>query len=341
MTTTDHSSARAKARVALVLGAGGVAGQAFHAGILAALAQETSWDARNAELILGTSAGSVVALSLRAGLAPADVYARATDSPLSREGNILLAALPPQDDGAWWLENDWLGGTGRRLPFPASPGMLAHAARRPWTARPGVLMAGILPAGRFDVSRIAIDSDRLVSAAPAPIEGLWIAAVRLRDGQRVVFGRDAERQPAGWTWGQAVAASCAIPGFFEPVTIAGERFVDGGADSPTNAHLVGEMNPDLVIVSSPMSAVRSRRNLRLDSPVRAAYRMRLAAEVARLRRKGVPVLVFQPTAPVLAAAGINAMSPQVRAPVALAAFEAATERCRGEKFARHAELLAA
>ena len=63
-------------RIGLVLGAGGVVGHAFHAGVLSALAEATDWDARNAELIVGTSAGSVVGSVLRAGLAPADLAAQ-------------------------------------------------------------------------------------------------------------------------------------------------------------------------------------------------------------------------------------------------------------------------
>ena len=55
-------------RIGLVLGAGGAVGHAFHAGVLAALADETGWDAREAEVVVGTSAGSVVGALLRAGM---------------------------------------------------------------------------------------------------------------------------------------------------------------------------------------------------------------------------------------------------------------------------------
>ena len=85
------------ARIGLVLGAGGVVGHAFHAGVLAALQEETGWDARRADLIVGTSAGSGVAALLRAGLSPADLLARATDSALSADGARLAAraGAPP------------------------------------------------------------------------------------------------------------------------------------------------------------------------------------------------------------------------------------------------------
>ena len=68
----------APTRVAVVLGAGGTVGHAFHAGVLAALHHELGWDARHADLVVGTSAGSVVAALLRAGLPAADLARRAT-----------------------------------------------------------------------------------------------------------------------------------------------------------------------------------------------------------------------------------------------------------------------
>ena len=63
--------------VGLVLGAGGVAGGAWHAGVLAALAEETGWDARSAAVIVGTSAGSIIGAALRSGVAPRDLHATA------------------------------------------------------------------------------------------------------------------------------------------------------------------------------------------------------------------------------------------------------------------------
>ena len=318
-----------------MLGAGGVAGHAFHAGVLRALADEAGWDARQADLVIGTSAGSVVGLGIRAGLSPTDVYARVVNQPMSAEGDALLARIPPSEGGPWRLVDDaW------RLPLPPSPGLLARIAIRPWRARPGLFLAGLLPAGRFDISRIARDADALVASTGNDLGRFWVTAVRLSDGRRVVFGREGELASETWTWGQAVAASCAIPGFFSPVLIGNERYVDGGAHSPTNAHLAGAVDPDLVIVRSPMSSIRTAGRRSLDAPVRAAYRLRLATEVARLRRRGVPVVVFQPTAEVLRAAGLNAMDPQIGIPVAEASYAAAARRCRRPEFAEQAGALA-
>ena len=65
-------------RIGLVLGAGGVAGGAFHAGVLAALEEATGWDPRTAAVVVGTSAGSITGATLRAGL-PASGPARPRD----------------------------------------------------------------------------------------------------------------------------------------------------------------------------------------------------------------------------------------------------------------------
>jgi NTE family protein len=124
----------------------------------------------------------------------------------------------------------------------------------------------------------------------------------------------------------AVAASCAIPGFFEPVRIDGARYVDGGAHSPTNADLVAGLGLDLVIVSSPMSIAGNRVRVAPDQPLRRVARVTLAQEVARVRRRGTAVLVFQPTASDVAVMGYNAMDPGRRAEVTRAARASATRR---------------
>ena len=88
-----------------------------------------------------------------------------------------------------------------------------------------------------------------------PARHLWVCAVRLDNGRRVTFGLDPVRADVA----TAVAASCAIPGFFEPVTIDGARYVDGGAHSPTNADLVARLGLDLVVVSTSAATVGEDR----------------------------------------------------------------------------------
>jgi NTE family protein len=312
-------------KVGLVLGAGGVVGHAFHAGVLAALAGETGWDPRDAEVVVGTSAGSVVGTLLRAGASAPDLLARAAGRPLSRDGQRLLARsesanaplgpIPARPD--------------RRLPaLSSSPAALARGALRPWTTRPGAIAAALLPAGRVPTELVAAGFRPLFDAWPEP--ALWINAVELDTGRRVTFGRDTRYDASV---ADAVAASCAIPSFFAPVVIDGVRFVDGGVHSPTNADLVAGLGLDLVIVSSSMSLASAAPRLALDQPARRWARVLLAREVARIRRAGTPVITFQPTAADLGVMGLNAMAEDRRAPVATTAFESALRRIQSSRAA--------
>jgi NTE family protein len=307
-------------RIGLVLGAGGVIGHAFHAGVLDGLCDATGWDPRDAEVIVGTSAGSVVGALLRAGFSPRDLAARSTGDPVSPEG-AELAARAGMGDGPARIPTGPIRRRG--LPRMASPSLLMRAALRPfWMNRPGVMLAGALPAGAVPTELVAA-AFRPLFGSDWPERNLWLTAVRLRDGNRVVFGRPgAPPAPVA----DAVAASCAIPSFFEPVTIGGVAFVDGGAHSPTNADLLADRDLDLVVVSSPMSVAGNRLRPSLDLPARRLCRFYLGQEAARIRRRGVPVLAFQPTGDDLKAMGMNAMDPARRGPVTTQARESARKK---------------
>ena len=266
-------------RVGLVLGAGGVTGHGFHAGVLAALHEATGWDPRTADVIVGTSAGAEVAALLRAGLSAADLAARAAGERLVTVGPPL--PVPP-------LRPVYVG-------RPASSAALVAAARRPLRARTGPLLAAATPAGPTSIEPLAAHL-RPLHPEGWPDRGLWICVTRLDDGRRVVLGRD--RRPTTDV-GTAVAASCAVPGWFTPVEIAGQRYVDGGAWSTTNLDVLAGLGLDQVVVSAPLS--------------RVVRRTRLAAEAARVRHGGTRVVRFEPTIADLRAMGWNALDEKRRA----------------------------
>lgn len=280
------------ARVALVLGAGGAVGHAFHAGVLQALHEATGWDARQAELVVGTSAGSVVGAMLRAGVGPGDLYARNLGEPLSRQAAELFA-------GAAWPR---LGPADARGPASwaplGNPGqVLAHALWPGGRTSPGAVLAAALPAGRIPTSA-------------------------------------------------AVAASCAIPAYYEPVEVDGELHVDGGAHSPSNADVLGarpaaEPGPfDLVVVSAPMSgALVGAPRLGLQAQMRALFSAALRRELLSLGRLGATALVFEPVAEVVRAMGPDPLDIARRAGVARAARAAALERLGRPSLASRLELL--
>jgi NTE family protein len=301
--------------VALVLGAGGTVGHAFHAGVLTALGTELGWDARRADLVVGTSAGSVVAAMLRAGMPPTDMVRRGSRLPLSPDGEAVVRRArlgpmrprPPRQ---------------RASASISSPARLRAAVRAPWAVSPGSLAAALLPEGRVPTAAMAVPFENLFGGV-WPTAATWIVAVQLDTGKRTVFGR-AGGPPA--TPAEALRASCAIPSFFEPAEIGGERYVDGGVHSTTNADLVVPEAPDLVLVSAPMSAARGAVRLGAATAVRQFARLTLAREIAVLRARGIPVVVFQPTAVDIEVMAGDSLDPAKFAPVAARAEETTRRR---------------
>jgi NTE family protein len=302
-------------RIALVLGAGGTVGHAFHAGVLGALSDELGWDAGRADLLVGTSAGSLVAALLRAGLPAADLARRARGEALSPEGAAVVARAG-------------LGAPRRReqrrsaIGTMASPSRVARAFRAPWEVRPGSLVAAMLPAGRIPTDPIAAPFVALYGDQWAS-RPMWIVAVDLDTGRRTVFGRPGSPRA---TPAEAVQASCAIPAYFEPVGIGAARYVDGGVHSTTNADVVAVERPDLVLISAPMSAVRGAARVGLTLPIRQIARLSLAREVEGLRRRGIEVITFQPTAADLEVMNGDALDPAKLAPVSARVTETTRQR---------------
>ncbi len=313
-------------RIGLVLGAGGLTGQAFHAGVLSALIEATEWDPRDASVIVGTSAGAGVGAYLRRGLSAPDLAAMLSTEPLSEAGAELIGRLGPT--------GDWTTPIGPRTwPKPPHPRLVARAITRPLKIRPEAVLGVTFPAGRIPVESWT-SALRALTGPGWPADPLWICAVRMDDARRVVFGREGAPETDVAT---AVGASAAIPGYFQPVEIDGQLYVDGGVHSPTNADVLRAEDLDLVLVSSPMSTSRNAPILTRSQPVRRHFRLRLQQEVRRLRRRGIPVVVFQPSGADQEAMGMNAMDAERNATVVRIVRETTLRRL---KHGRHADRLA-
>jgi NTE family protein len=314
MTTTN---AFGPPRIGLVLGGGGTAGLAFHAGVLLALHHDLGWDARDADVIVGTSAGSIVGALLRSGLAAEDLAAWASDAAPTSNGQEFRALMRQADLLPQRLS----------LPIPTLPGRAALGV----LTHPSQLRAAlttVLPNGLADHGpRLAL-LDRLLTTWPE--QSLWISTARVGDGRLTWFGRPRAVAPSGAgrlvdidrldpapSPAQAIAASCAIPILARPVRIGNHRYVDGGVHSPTNADVLAEQDLDLVIVSSPMShgAYSTGR-----TPSRRMAKHRLDREVRELRARGLRVQVVSPDAATMQAMGWNMLDRATTTRVMRAAF---------------------
>jgi NTE family protein len=299
-------------RIGLVLGAGGVVGQAYQAGVLAALEREIGWDPRRATMIVGTSAGSVTGAALRVGVPATDLAASLYGVPTSRKGGALLHRILPDDAGP--LPTPSFRSLFRLWNLP-SPELLARTARRPWAFRPEVAAVTLMPAGQIDITERARGLDDLIGDRWP--DGLRICAVRRCDGGRVVFGRPGA--PAA-RLAAAVLASCAIPGYFKPVRIEGREYLDGGIHSVTNADVLKHDSLDLVVIVSSMSAAHGHAN-GADGLLRRTVHRRMEREIARLELAGTPVVSLEPGPESCRAMGLRAMAEDRGPRVIEAAYE--------------------
>ena len=195
--------------LALVLGGGGVVGIAWETGLLAGLRQ-AGIDLSKADLIVGTSAGSVVGAQLATGCNLDELYARLlqpVDPALERAPAVDMVAL------------------GQAFLSAAPTGVMTPEAR----ARLGAL--ALEAATGTEASRLRVIEARL-PIHDWPECRLLITAVDAQDGGFVVWDKSA-----GVPLPLAVASSCAVPLVFPPMTINGRRFIDGGVRSATNADL--------------------------------------------------------------------------------------------------------
>lgn len=208
--------------LALVLGGGGVAGVAWHTGVLAGLVRAGA-DPTGAELLIGTSAGATVAAQVGCGLDPEALVARQLDPDA-----LGTERVPPVTIAQLLV----------RL------GPIYSSVRDPGERR------RLLGAMALDTETVPEDVRRAVMAGrlvdrPWPDRPLWIPVVDAVTGDRRVLDRGS-----GVDLVDAVAASSAVPGVWPPVTFDGSRWIDGGVWSLANADLAA--GHDRVLVLAPV-----------------------------------------------------------------------------------------
>ncbi|MGH9069139.1 MAG: patatin-like phospholipase family protein [Acidimicrobiales bacterium] len=315
----------------LVLGAGGLVGMAYHVGALRAL-EEAGLPPAEADVVVGTSAGSVVGAYQRTG---------------SSVGQLWSATLAPPSDGpggsGGWAGTGvdpslrkGLGGVSSVLaPAFSSPldlvrrsvgsaSLVARAAmRRPIPPVPG-LISRAFPAGLY---RLGEGEARLREELPDawPDRPLWLCSMDVTTGRRVVLGR-----PGGpaTSLPQGVLASCAIPGLYSPVRVGKSVLVDGGALSCSNLDLAVQAGCRLVIAIAPLAYDPDWPPGATQRLVRAIPARSLARESAAARRAGVEVLIIRPSRPEVGAHGLNMLRRDGLDRVARDAYRAAATTLR-------------
>jgi NTE family protein len=297
-----------KARVGLVLGGGGVLGAAWLMGALSAVERETGWRARDADLVMGTSAGAAVA-------AVAAARDRAwgqleEDSAAGAEFLSLLgaAAYDVERPGRWMRWGSWR--------------MVVETWRGGGDAALGRTWAGVLPHGLVSTRRLESTIDFHVPAWPIDPE-LWIVATDYESGRREVFG---STDSIGV--GRAVAASCAIPGFYRPVRIGSRLYVDGGVASSTNLDLLAGRGLDLVICLVPLSPLRAVAHRTPSARFRELLQRRLRRQIAAVEATGTEVLLIEPEGAAVDLIGLNFMNRKRAHAVAQAAVRTVHHRLR-------------
>lgn len=284
-------------RRGLVLGAGGVLGAAWMVGALSAAQTVLGVNPREADVVIGTSAGSVLAALLAGGVDVATMLAHQRDEEADLAG---LQFRYEQDSGGVLPPRPRLGIGSTRL--------LGRTLVNPRGYPPLAALSAWAPHGRGTLESVHRLVDTLSPQGWPAQARTWIVAMDYDRGRRVAFGR-AGAPPARLA--DAVVASCAIPGWFAPVTIGGRRYVDGGACSPTSLDLLAGEGLDEVLVLSPMTSfeVDSPPSLagRLERRFRRTVARRLAREAARVRRSGARVTLLCPGPEDLEAFGVNLM----------------------------------
>lgn len=303
MARTHHPSGARRPRIGVVFGAGGVLGAAWMAGALAALQRRLDRPLADVDVLVGTSAGSVLATVLRSGAGVDEIVENQAGG---------ASALPDLTD----LDRDLSGGL---PPLPrlriGSPDLVAAAARAPHRIRPWVAATGLLPQGRGRHGPLESLVREVLARYPYnPGRGqLWLMAMDYVSGRRVAFGEDGA-PPAELA--DAVVASCSIPGWFAPRWIGGRPYVDGGVRSVTSLDRLAGLGFDEVYVLAPMASFSTdspRHPLaRAERRVRALFTAALAAEARKVRATGTTVTALTPGPEDLTAIGYNVMDPSRR-----------------------------
>jgi NTE family protein len=261
----------------LVLGAGGILGEAWMGGLLAGLHEATGFDARDCRHFVGTSAGSIVAAGLAGGVDPRSRLEQLPEQPRASADEDAKRSL--------------LGGA---LRFGRGAGATAFAPLAELALRSTAMSGAAVR--RAALSRVPEGRRSLAGLGNAMAQlgvqwdgRLLVVAVEVESGRRVVFGTPGATQ---LSVPQAVEASCAIPGVFRPIRAGGRTYVDGGAWSLTNLDVAPVANGTRVLCLNPTGSLGPTPSLR--GAIGPLSRSAATVEALVLQRRGASVTTLAP-----------------------------------------------
>ena len=282
-----------------MLGGGGITGVAWEIGLLAGLA-ERGIQLDRADLLVGTSAGAVVGAQLACGADLAQLY--------QEQLGPLPGAPGPGGPEAGAQEAGGHEAPGPGTTGPADKMKLRDMAVFGWAmlryrdpARAQARIGRMALAARTvpEAERRAVIAAR-VPSAQWPARRLLITAIEAVTGEFAAL-----HAGSGVSLVDAVGASCAVPGVWPPVTMAGRRWIDGGVRSPANADLAAGC--ERIVVLAP-----------LPRGMRAATSA--TRQAGALAAAGRAVTVVSPDQAAVAAIGRNVLDPARRGPAARAGY---------------------
>jgi len=293
---------------------------------LRALEMLHGFDTRNVELVVGSSAGSVLAAMITSGVSVQDLldHQRGGADPL----NPLARAGFDHDSSVG-------GSLPERPPLRlGSARLLGQVVRHPVRLGALTAVAAVLPPGRgsLDGLRAAVREATGEGAGWPKHPQLRVTALDYRTGARVAFGAPGAPRVSVV---EAVVASCSIPGWFAPAVLDGRTYIDAGFRQATSADLAAGFGLDEVFVLSALASYAElpRRGLltRLERRWRQHLTVVLEREVAPLDAEGVAVTVITPTLAERASMGANLMDHRRRTRVLDTALAAASTQARADK----------
>lgn len=313
-------------RTALVLGAGGTVGIAYHAGVTKALA-DAGLDPAAADLVVGTSAGAIVGSILRVGHDLDDVWALA-----HADENPFVEDQP-------FFRPDVVFSQGWRTPVGLARRMVgsAYVLQRSVVRWP--TMSAPKPMQRFYRGGLGSVTEQRAEFAnwageDWPDPPLALCTFDIVTGRRVVLGPPRSARPA---LPDAMRAASAVPMLYPPVRMGRRMLVDGAVSSSTNVDVAVEAGAELIVVAAPQSyEPDDRPSLHLRASKELFHR-RLECELRAAERAGVRTLVLRPDAAEAELHGLNLLRGDGHSATAERSYERTAQALRsveGRDFAR-------